>query len=200
MIIEQTKKAQWSFQLYGITRSTNPPGELCFWFPNKFLQAKDNVWCFVWFGTVFTIFKTWKTPMEECNCHPANKPSCQPATLLKEALLHGCSLRFLNCINDPKSRKARKKNEGDIFCSLQRAAKSPLSLARVQDVFDLRNFPKWKENYFKKSFKFFTSQKLKLNLQEFYLCFSIYALNTLALFNKVTEIYRISMTYVTHHE
>lgn len=185
MIIEQIKKAQWSFQLYGITRSTNPPGELCFWFPSKFLQAKDNIWCFVWFGTIFTIFKTWKSPMEECNCHPANKSSCQAATLLKDALPHGCSLWFLNCINGPNSVKRLIwlyfKNEGDIFCSLQRATKSPLFLARVQDIFDLHNFPKWKENYFKKSFNFFHKPEIKTKSSRvlfmfFYLCLKYFSL------------------------
>ena len=49
------------------------------------------------FGFICTIWKTWKTPMEEC---------LKPATLLKWHSYIGCFSRFLNCTNGTKSRNA----------------------------------------------------------------------------------------------
>ena len=42
----------------------------------------ESMWCFARFGTICTILKTWKTPIEEW--------SLKPAILLWVTLLHGC--------------------------------------------------------------------------------------------------------------
>ena len=79
------------------------------WKPATFLRKRiwhrcEHKWWFARFGTICTILKSWKTPIEKCYI----QQSCRflLVTLLKITLVHGCFLRFLNCTNGTKSCKA----------------------------------------------------------------------------------------------
>ena len=68
------------------------------WQDPIYVSCWSKMRCFARFGTICTILKTWKTPIEECF----------PATLQKITLLYGCFSCFLNSIDGTKSRNASK--------------------------------------------------------------------------------------------
>ena len=68
-------------------------------FELSMLNAQSTQLCFAQFGTICTVLKTLKTPVEDVTF---SKP--------KITLLHKCFSRFLNCINGTKSRKLSHQN------------------------------------------------------------------------------------------